>query len=187
VVQPTLNREVQDPTRLRWLWIVASCLPTLRTLPSCSRKPALFGLVVSDLREAWQSVSTISHLRLELHKHSPDGTKTIWAVGEWLCDLPIIFLSKNDKVFPDLFWKYACVPCKTWDFGSSTLSILHAVCSISPDPTLSRKYHGVTPIHRFGFWWVWIWASIHVGFLNPQHYLGSRGPYIHTQQNPYPN
>jgi hypothetical protein len=54
--------EVQDPTKPRWLWIVASCLSALQTLPSCSRKPALFGPVVSDLREAWQSVSTISRL-----------------------------------------------------------------------------------------------------------------------------
>ena len=36
--------------------------------PSYSRKGNLFGLVVSDLREAWQSVSTISRTKLRPHR-----------------------------------------------------------------------------------------------------------------------
>jgi hypothetical protein len=58
------------------------CIQTVPTFPSCSWKSALFGPVVSDLREAWQNVSTISRSKLELHKHPPGCTKTIWASGE---------------------------------------------------------------------------------------------------------
>ena len=70
---------------LYWLQEVQSRLEltsSLWTLPSCSRKPALFGHVVSDLREAWQSVSTISRFELGWHKHSPDATKTIQTFRE---------------------------------------------------------------------------------------------------------
>jgi hypothetical protein len=78
---------------------------SLWTLPSCSRKTGLFGLVVSDLREAWQSVSTISRLKLEWHKHPLDATKTIQAFRECMYDLPIFFLSKNIKVLPKICLK----------------------------------------------------------------------------------
>ena len=88
--------------KLDWLGLYPSS-PTLQTLPSCVRKPALFGLVVSDLREAWQSVSTISRLKLELHKHSPNTTKTIWVLKEHMYDVPIFFLRQNDQVLAEAF------------------------------------------------------------------------------------
>jgi hypothetical protein len=47
---------------------VSSC-PTLQTFPSYSRKPGLFGHVVSDPREAWQSVSTISRFFQTFQRH----------------------------------------------------------------------------------------------------------------------
>jgi hypothetical protein len=65
----------QKSTRVLLSW---NCIPTLWTLPSCSRKPALFGLIVADFREAWQSVSTISRSKLRLHKHPPACPKTVW-------------------------------------------------------------------------------------------------------------
>jgi len=74
-------QKVLSPTKQDYLNCVSSSL-TVWTLPSYSRKPGLFGLVVSDPREAWQSVSTISRLKLELHKHFPNTTKTIWTFGE---------------------------------------------------------------------------------------------------------
>ena len=97
---------------------------SLWTLPSCSRKCGLFGLIVSDLREAWQSVSTISRLKLEWHTHTPKATKTIQTFRGHAHDLPIFFLSKNNEVLPKICLKYwstlafcMCLPtiCKsTW-------------------------------------------------------------------------
>jgi hypothetical protein len=63
----------------------------VRPFPSYSRKPTLFGLVVPDLHEAWQSVSTILRLKLRLHQPQPTITKTIWAFRESLCDVSHIF------------------------------------------------------------------------------------------------
>jgi hypothetical protein len=56
-----------------------------RLFPSYSRKPTLFGHVVSDLREAWQSVSTISRSKLTKHKTSPITTKMKWTSRTSLC------------------------------------------------------------------------------------------------------
>ena len=52
------------------------------SFPSYSRKSYLFGPVVSDLHEAWQSVSTISRSKLAQHKPSPTTAKTIWMCRE---------------------------------------------------------------------------------------------------------
>ena len=62
-------QKVLSPTRQDHLNCVSSSL-TLWTLPSYSRKPGLFGLVVSDPREAWQSVSTISRSKLGTSKQA---------------------------------------------------------------------------------------------------------------------
>ena len=76
---PTMKcKALLSRNNLNW---ISSCL-TLQTLPSYSRKPGLFGHIVSDLREAWQSVSTISRSKLAQHKHSPGNSKTIWPSRE---------------------------------------------------------------------------------------------------------
>ncbi len=66
-------------------WDYLKCLPsspTLHTFPSYSRKPTLFGPIVSKFREAWQSVSTISRLKLVQHQTFRTATKTIGTLLE---------------------------------------------------------------------------------------------------------
>jgi hypothetical protein len=59
----------------------------------------LFGLVVSDFREAWQRVSTISRSKLREHKHLPTSTKTTWTWREWLYNLPDVFFKHPEPFF----------------------------------------------------------------------------------------
>jgi hypothetical protein len=87
-------------------WNNLYCIPTLQTLPSYGRKPALFGHIVSDFREAWQRVSTISRSKLTQHKHSPITTKTIQTCKEQIHHLPITFLSKKNEVLTKLFYPH---------------------------------------------------------------------------------
>jgi len=81
--------------------------PTLQTLPSYGRKPTLFGLVVSDFPEAWQSVSTISRSKLTCHKLSPTRPKTTQTCRVYLCHLQTILFEQ-----------------KWWGFGRATLGPL---------------------------------------------------------------
>ncbi len=85
----------------------------IRPFPSYSRKPALFGLIVPDLHEVWQSVSTILRLKLRLHQPQPPTTKIIWAVRESLCDVSHIFFEPklwvSGGVIVKIHWKHPSI------------------------------------------------------------------------------
>jgi hypothetical protein len=74
--------------------------------PSYSRKSGLFGLVVSDLHEAWQSVSTISRTKLRQHKPFWITAKPIWTCREYPYLLSALFFKPNDRVLTELFSIY---------------------------------------------------------------------------------
>ena len=79
--------------------------------PSCSRKPALFGPIVSDFREAWQSVSTISRAKLRQHKPSPIHTKNYMDLKR------IVVPSPSCKNYKGFGWDILWYP--TWGHFSS--------------------------------------------------------------------
>ena len=105
-------------------------IPGLWVFPSCSRKSDLFGLVVADFLEAWQSVSTISRSKLRQHKHHPNTTKTIWTRREWFWDLPIFFLSKTAQVLPVILWKHASMCAFLGTIWPCFLRQLCSACSL---------------------------------------------------------
>jgi len=70
--------ETRSITRLKRLETSSRSLYS-QCFPSYSRKTGLFGHVVSDLPEAWQSVSTISRTKLRQHRPFQVTGKPIWA------------------------------------------------------------------------------------------------------------